>query len=139
MKSIFLVICCMLISYSSFCQATLTITVTDIRNTKGSIAVGLYTSKESFLKKTSIGKAVKASGTEVKVVFENLRAGEYAISIIHDENNNKDLDRNRLGLPKEGYGFGNNAKSRFGPPKYDEVKILIKDQPVSQTVEMKYL
>ena len=63
--------------------------------------------------------------------------GNYAITLFHDENNNMELDTNFLGIPKEPYGFSNNAKSPFGPPGFqaalvefskegDEITILLK-------------
>ncbi len=55
------------------------------------------------------GKIVKVNGPEVTVVFENLAPGEYGISVVHDENENGDLDKNFVGIPKEGFAFGNNA------------------------------
>ena len=36
------------------------------------------------------------------------RAGNYAVQVMHDENDNNKLDTNFLGIPSEGYGFSNN-------------------------------
>ena len=49
----------------------------------------------------------------------------YAFSFFHDLNNNKKLDTNFLGIPKEPYGFSNNKKGRFGPPKFSEASLEI--------------
>lgn len=120
-------------------SSSITITVKNIKDLKGSILVGLYTSEKDFLKKPSYGKAAKVNGDEVTVVFDNLPAGDYAVSIIHDENDNKEFDRSKIGLPKEGYCFGNNAKAKFGPPKYSDVKVSLKTEPINQTLAMHYL
>ena len=130
----------MLVGSLAYCQsASITVTIKDIKDNKGSILVGIYTSKGEFLKTPSIRKAVKVTGSEVTVVFDNLPRGEYAVSIIHDENDNKEFDRNKFGFPKEGYCFGNNALGRLGPPTYDQVKIKLTGESVSQILEMKYL
>lgn len=130
----------MAVIYSVFGQSgSITITIKNIKEPKGSILVGLYTSEKDFLKKPAYGKAAKANGGEVTVVFDNLPAGDYAVSIIHDENDNKEFDRTKIGLPKEGYCFGNNAKAKFGPPKYGDVKVSLKNEPINQTLAMHYL
>jgi uncharacterized protein (DUF2141 family) len=44
-----------------------------------------------------------------------------------------------MGIPKEGFGFGNNAMGMFGPPSFDEAKVNIKDKsPAKQSVKLKY-
>lgn len=63
---------------------------------------------------------VKAS--EKLIVISDLPAGSYALSVIHDENNNKKLDT-MLGIPKEGFGFSNNPRIYFGPPDFEDAMI----------------
>jgi uncharacterized protein (DUF2141 family) len=120
-----------------FAQANLQVTVKNIKEEKGSIRIGLFTTEKDFLKNATRGKIVKASGKEVTVVFENLKPGDYAVSVIHDENENGELDSNMVGIPKEGFAFGNNAMGTFGPPSFDKAKIsLTKNE--KQIVELKY-
>ncbi len=45
---------------------------------------------------------------DVTAVMENLPPGDYGVVTIHDENKNRKLDRNFIGIPKEGFGFANN-------------------------------
>jgi uncharacterized protein (DUF2141 family) len=57
-----------------------------------------------------------------------LKPGKYAFKYFHDENNNnKKMDTNVIGIPKEGYGFSNNAKGRFGPPDFKDTIFEIKN------------
>jgi uncharacterized protein (DUF2141 family) len=118
--------------------ASLQVSVNNIKSKKGSIRIGLFTENE-FLKTAFEGKIVKATTDGVTVVFENLKEGVYAVSVIHDENENGVLDTNKLGIPKEGFAFGNNAMGTFGPPAFEEAKIEIHDQPVKQELKMKYM
>jgi len=134
MKKLLILCSFILFSTLAFGQTSLTVTVKNI-----TIRVGLYNKEEDFLKKIYQGKLVKAVGTEVTVVFDDLPPGEYAISIVHDENENEVLDSNKFGIPKEGYCFGNNALGKFGPPSYDRVKIKLDAVPVTQNLTMKYL
>jgi uncharacterized protein (DUF2141 family) len=123
----------------SFGQSILEVTVENIKEAKGTIRVGLFKNEETFLKKAVEGKVVKASSGQLTVRFENLNPGDYAISVIHDENENTELDRNVMGIPKEGFAFGNNAMGMFGPPSFDEAKVAVPDQKkVTQLIKLKY-
>jgi uncharacterized protein (DUF2141 family) len=121
-----------------FAQSKLEVTVTNIKAEKGTIRVGLFTNENDFLKKASEGKVVKAVGKEITVVFENLKPGDYAVSVIHDENENGELDSNMIGIPKEGFAFGNNAMGNFGPPSFDKAKITLKHGSDKQVISLKY-
>jgi uncharacterized protein (DUF2141 family) len=83
----------------------------------------------------------KATGDSITVVFENLKPGKYAVSVLHDANKNKDLDKNKLGIPKEGFGFSNNVTGAMGPPSFKRALIDltpdIKDLDIG--IKMKYM
>ncbi len=117
--------------------SVLEVTVTNLKSEKGSIRIGLFDKEEDFLKNAVKGKVVKASGKEVTVRFENLEPGEYALSVIHDENENGELDSNALGIPKEGFAFGNNAMGSFGPPSFEKAKVKVGDS-ASCSIKLKY-
>jgi uncharacterized protein (DUF2141 family) len=64
----------------------------------------LYNHAEGF-PATSIGAIYMNS--EIKIgkasyTLKDILSGTYAITILHDENGNKNMDTNFLGLPKEG-------------------------------------
>lgn len=120
-------------------QGSIEVTVKNIKEAKGSIRVGLFDKEENFLEKPIEGKVVKAANGEVTVVFEGLPTGDYAISIIHDENDNGELDSNMMGIPKEGFAFGNNAMGMFGPPDFDKAKVSVNGQKVKQEITLKYM
>jgi uncharacterized protein (DUF2141 family) len=135
----FLIAMMMLGSAFTYAQGKIEVTVKNIQAQKGSIRVGLFTSEDNFLKKAVDGKIVKVSGGEAKVVFENLKDGEYAVSVIHDENDNGELDKNGVGIPKEGFAFGNNAMGMFGPPSFDKAKVSVANGTVKQVIELKHM
>jgi uncharacterized protein (DUF2141 family) len=61
----------------------------------------------------------------------------WAISAHQDRNDNDKIDKNALGIPTEPYGFSNNPKRGFGPPKFDEVSFKIASQQDQQTTRIK--
>ncbi|HPQ07631.1 MAG TPA: DUF2141 domain-containing protein [Bacteroidia bacterium] len=66
---------------------------------------------------------INVSNKNEEVVKITLKKGKYAISVLHDENENNKIDFNFIGIPKEGYGFSNNPKIMFGPPGFDDCVI----------------
>jgi len=96
----------------------------NLENDKGIIAINLFDKEDGFpsnYEKAIQKHTIELNKKQVVFVLENIPPGEYAISILHDENSNFKLDTNFFGVPKEGYAVSNNAKPRkFGPPKYED-------------------
>ena len=112
--------------------------ITGIKNNTGFIQVAVYRSDTDFdMEKFSYIIAVPAS-LEVQVSIPNLEAGKYAIAVFHDENKNKKLDKNFVGIPKEGYGFSNNAVGKLGPPKFSETSFSLDTQLKKLSIRMIY-
>ena len=112
--------------------------ITGIKNNTGFIQVAVYKSDTDFdMDKFSYIIAVPAS-LEVQVSIPNLEAGQYAIAVFHDENKNKKLDKNFVGIPKEGYGFSNNAVGKLGPPKFSETSFSLDTQLKKLSIRMIY-
>ena len=97
-------------------QITLTVEIEQLRNNKGKLLLELSTDKEEVIK----GFAGTIAANKSVVLINDLKPGKYAFKYFHDENNNEKLNTNFMGIPKEGYGFSNNAKGSFGPPSFDK-------------------
>lgn len=93
-----------------------------MKSDKGNLFVALYNEEASFLKKSYRGKTVKVNNKKSVVIFKNLPKGIYAISAFHDVNDNKKMDTNFFGIPKEPIGISNDATGFMGPPKYKDSK-----------------
>lgn len=106
-------------------QHKIEITVKGIKKVKGTVLLAVYNSEDSFMKKHVLAARQKVSDKQVTVVIENVKAGDYAITTFHDENNNEKLDTNFIGIPNEPYGFSNDAKGSFGPPSFEKAKIKV--------------
>jgi uncharacterized protein (DUF2141 family) len=120
-----LIACLPALCISSFLPATeegLTITVAGLRNHRGYVLLSLFKDGAGFP-----GDPAKAfrkeksaiSGNQVVIHFPGIPAGNYAIVILHDENDDMKMNTNWLGLPREGYGFSNNVMGSLGPPAYN--------------------
>ncbi|PUU68059.1 DUF2141 domain-containing protein [Flavobacterium sp. WLB] len=125
MTKIITLITLFICSLMSAQNVKLTVAVSGIKNNTGIVKVGLYNSDGTFLKTTYKSLSSEIKNNEAVVTFNNLPAGEYAISTYHDENNNGKLDRNAMGIPSEDYAASNNAKGFMGPPAYKDAKFVI--------------
>lgn len=141
MYKIYLTILTFLLSFTlAFSQenntSTITVTVSNLKSDKGSVFVALYDKEENFLGKAYEGSIVKITDKKAIAIFKDVPNGEYAISVFHDENDNKKLDTNFMGIPKEALGCSNGATGFMGPPKYKDAKFtLTKDTVIPVKVK----
>lgn len=139
MKTLLITFLSIVLVTHSFGQNSIEVKISNIREIKGDILVAIFSNENDFLEKAVQSKSIKASAKIVTIKFENLPHGDYAVSIIHDENSNGELDKNVVGIPKEGFGFGNNAMGTFGPPSFEKAKVQLKGQHVIQELSLKYM
>ena len=66
-----------------------------------------------------------AKAGTVTYTVHDLDPGEYGVRVMHDENDNNELDANFVGMPTEPWGFSNDAVGSFGPPKWQDVKFTV--------------
>ncbi len=115
--------------------------ITNIRNDKGDVKVSLYDQKDGFPgnhEKAVANIIADIPGITVTAVFDSIPYGEYAIGILHDENNNFIMDSNWIGIPKEGFGASNDAPARMGPPKYNDAKFDLIKPELRLKIQMAY-
>jgi len=101
-------------------EANIVIEIKNIKNNLGNIALALYDDPENFTKKEIRATKVSAKKGKVTAQFTNLPSGIYAIALFHDENNNDKMDFNGFGIPKEAYGFSNDAKGFMSAPIFKD-------------------
>lgn len=114
-------------SFKAESNQNLKVTITKLHSNKGVVLVSLFKEgagypddpARAYAKEK--GYIVDKSAT---IIFKAVPPGSYAIAILHDENNNQKMDKNLLGIPKEGYGFSNNAAGAFGPPSYKKASFM---------------
>lgn len=105
----------------------LTVTVTGIKADKGTIEIGIFNSKYAFPKKGREFKtmSLKANAPTLTFTIKGLPDGAYAIALYHDINADGKVNKNIIGVPKEGYGFSNNVKPLFSSPSFEKAKFTI--------------
>lgn len=90
------------------------------RASGGRIAVAVYRDAEAFRRGEGpvASRMVPRTGAVTSVTITGLEPGRYAVAAFHDTDGNGDLTLWPIGLPREAYGFSNDARGRFGPPPF---------------------
>ncbi len=117
--------------------------VTGARRAAGNVTVTLYgPRREDFLARGGrlARRRVPLAGnaTAAEACFALSAPGEYAVAVYHDENDDRDFNRNALGLPSEGYGFSNDAPTALGLPDFDAVRFTLPPGETRMTVRLRY-
>jgi len=84
---------------------------------------------------------VKITGAAMTVEFKDVKPGTYAVSVIHDENKNNELDMRWLPWPKpkEGVGVSNDPDNKAGPPKWEAAKFTLGAEGATIKATVKYI
>ena len=107
---------------------TVNVEISAVNDPKGLMSIGLYSGKKGFPDKGKEykGKDVEVTGQTLVYTFKDVPFGTYAIAIIHDTNSNGKLDKNFLGIPREGYAFSNNVFGILGlPPNFKDASFKL--------------
>lgn len=119
----------------------LTVRVEGLRSAGGQIAITLYPD-DSARFMASGGRIARvreaaAKGT-VSVCVPLPGPGHYAILVHHDEDGDRRMDRNMVGLPTEGWGFSNNPTGPVGIPPFAKVRFEAKAGNSTIAVQVNY-
>jgi uncharacterized protein (DUF2141 family) len=100
-----------------------------IRNTNGDIACAIFNAAEGYPEEST--KAYKftrmaSPGNSAICQFHDIPPGTYAVAVFHDENANGKLDKNFLGIPREGYGASNNVRPKMSAPAFKDTAFSVK-------------
>ncbi len=117
---------------NGFEQCAVLVRIVGLDPPKGILRIALYDSKKSYDRRSHPvrSEAVEVTSSNATVKFDALKPGFYAIMMYHDTNRNNKFDR-IFGLPREQYGFSNNAVPGLGPPSFDSVKFKVQPRDVT--------
>lgn len=102
------------------------------------LVIGIWNSKETFdSDKYFMEKKITATGAVTLVTLE-LPPGRYAIGTYADSNNNGKLETNFVGMPKEMYGFSNDARNRFSRPEWSKASFDLGYGAASQSIHVRH-
>ena len=102
-------------------KSELSIEISNVGTSEGMLYVQILAGEAAFAASSpAIAQFVlPAAEPAVTFTFDSLPAGDYAIRVMHDLDGDGELATNMVGMPKEPWGISNNAKGRFGPPKWE--------------------
>ena len=113
-----------------------------IRNSAGAVACALFEAPEGFptefMRFAANLMMVKVRVAKATCSFDQIRPGTDALAVIHDENRDGKLATDWMGLPKEGYGFSNDAKGTFGAPSFEAASFPYNGQSLQMTITLQY-
>lgn len=122
---------------------TVTVKISGFKGTEGLALITLYDSEQSWLKVPKAVQVVRAkiTGAAMSIDFKDVKPGTYAISVIHDENKNNELDMRWLPWPKpkEGVGVSNDPENKAGPPKWEAAKFTVGPEGATLKATVKYV
>lgn len=117
------------------------ITVTDLRSTKGVVRACMTTRQDIFpkcIKDPGAHRTAVPAAKTVTIRFTGVKPGDYAVALLHDENDNGKADRAMGMMPKEGYGFSRDAPVKMAPPKFKDAVFAQGDATSRLTIKMRY-
>lgn len=125
---------------SSYGQNT-QIRVSEIRSGKGQIILNVFKNDEDYQKEKVSKKLVFEKKIENGSMIINctLDPGTYGITLIDDENKSGELNKNMLGIPKEGFGFSDFFMEKMKKPAFDDFKVNVKNQNNKISIRVKYM
>lgn len=117
----------------------LEVVVEGVRATQGEVGIAVFNNKKGFPVQIEHAYAtewipLKEDQKSVTALFDALPPGEYAISVMHDENGNRKLETSMVGFPKEGVGFSNDQKVVMSAPKFKKCKFALKPGELKKIV-----
>ncbi|MEP3422479.1 MAG: DUF2141 domain-containing protein [Erythrobacter sp.] len=121
--------------------ATITITVTDLRSDEGVVRACMTTMEDVFprcVRDPNSHRTVVRADDTITIRFENVEPGDYAIALLHDENEDGKANRVLGMAPREGYGFSRDAPVRMAPPDWDDAVFTIGSASQNLTIKMRY-
>ena len=108
-----------------------------LESDEGSVVLAVFDSLENFDQRTGAVASQIVAPQDGRATWSvaDLPVGVYAVAVFHDLNDNGELDRTTLGPPSEPYGFSNNARGTFGPPKFGNAAIEL--PPGQHTIQIR--
>jgi len=123
---------------------SLTINVEGLRNSKGVVQYALY-NRNGSIPDEKYERYFKKGIAEIRnnkstLTFNDLLVGKYAISILHDENENGKIDKKFLvPVPSEGVGISNyESIGLFNRPNFSKASFRV-DSSMTKDVQIIYM
>lgn len=121
---------------SNVLAADLVVKIASVEEAKGKISMAVYNNENDFSKTVLTGVTEKAVKGEMLFSFPNLPAGDYAVMVYQDVNDNGKLDSNLLGIPKEPWGASLEGTKVFGAPQWADTRFSLSENGTTITISL---
>ena len=128
---------CLLVAASAS-AGDLQVNLEGIRVQSGTLKMSVVDGPEGWNQKAKPvqAQAAKVTGETAHFAFKDLPAGDYAVMVIQDENDNGKFDTNALGIPLEGYGFSSNLQL-MRKPTFEEARVHVPAEGSTITITLR--
>ena len=123
--------------------AELTVDISGMKsNQDGNLIVQLFKSEKNWMDSDKVlqEQTVKVDARTMTLTFKDIEmSNDYALSIIHDANENGQMDMRWFPFPKpkEGVGLSNN-KFSMGQPSFDDAQFSVDQEQSRIALTLKY-
>lgn len=120
----------------------LTVEIDGFKNQEGQVCVNLFAGSQGFpnnRQRVLKRQCTQISEIPLKLTFDNLKPGSYAVAVIQDLNGDGTLNRNSLGMPVEPFGFSRNPEVRTSAPKFGDTAFVLAGPNTIIQIQMKKL
>ena len=136
---------CLLTSRMALAEpgGNLTLHIAGLQDVSGSVYIAVYDSEDNWLSEDTVLEKqvtiVENLQDELVQTTLELPPGQYAMTVFYDRDDDGKLDTNFIGMPKEPIALSNNAKAKFGPPKFADAAFQLGDEGHLQVIKMEEL
>jgi uncharacterized protein (DUF2141 family) len=123
-------------------KGNLTVEIDGFKNKQGQVCASIFAKSQGFPNdrdRVLQRQCTRITDIPIKLTFENLPAGSYAVAAMHDSNEDSKLNRNSLNMPTEGFGFSKNPEVRTSAPKFNDAAIFLAGPNTTIQIHLKYL
>ena len=102
--------------------------INGLHNDQGQVVVSLYASDKGFPTEVALSLLTINTGIhagEANVLFHDIPYGYYAVCILHDENQDGEMEATLLGTPLEGFSFSGRPNYFLGRPQFEDSKFIM--------------
>jgi uncharacterized protein (DUF2141 family) len=120
---------------------TLVFIVRGLRSDVGTLAGGIYSDPSVWTREggqVATCRAPIRAGV-ARCVIRAPGPGTYAFAFLHDEDGDGRMRLDSIGIPQEGYGFGNDARPGLSAPSFQSAAIVLQaGARIERTVTARY-
>jgi len=116
-----------------------TVTVSGVQPNRGGKVYAALQTRDQFMQHAAArGASADPTGPTLTFKLADVPPGDYAISILHDTNGNRQMDTAPSGIPLEGWAIPGGEHLNH-TPTFDEVKVTIPASGASYSATMVYM